>query len=61
MKSMDEVTLGASGILTELAAERRDTEVIMIDATHLKDHRTAASLRGKKGAQGGSSGAQKAV
>ena len=48
-------------ILTELAAEGRDTEVIMIDATHLKAHRTASSLRGKKGAQSGSSGVQKAV
>jgi len=47
-------------ILTELAAEGRDTEVIMIDATHLKAHRTASSLRGKKGGLGGSSGAQKA-
>ena len=47
-------------ILTELAAEGRDTEVIMIDATHLKAHRTASSLRGKKGAQSDLSGAQKA-
>jgi transposase len=47
-------------ILTELAAEGRDTEVIMIDATHLKAHRTASSLRGKKRGLGGSSGAQKA-
>ena len=47
-------------ILTELAAEGRDTEVIMIDATHLKAHRTASSLRGKKGAQSASSGAQRA-
>lgn len=36
-------------ILTELAAEGRDVETIMIDATHLKAHRTASSLRGKKG------------
>ena len=47
-------------ILTELATEGRDTEVIMIDATHLKAHRTASSLRGKKGAQSDLSGAQKA-
>ena len=47
-------------ILTELAAEGRDTEVIMIDATHLKAHRTASSLRGKKGGADGSSGALKA-
>jgi len=39
-------------ILTELAAEGRDTEVIMIDATHMKAHRTASSLRGKKGGAG---------
>ena len=48
-------------ILTELAAQERDTEVIMIDATHLKAHRTASSLRGKKGRADGSSGAQRAV
>jgi transposase len=48
-------------ILTELAAEGRDTEVIMIDATHLKAHRTASSLRGKKGAQSDLSDAQRAV
>lgn len=34
-------------ILSELAAEGRDVETIMIDATHLKAHRTATSLRGK--------------
>jgi transposase len=39
-------------ILTELAAEGRDTSTIMIDATHLKAHRTASSLRGKKGGAG---------
>ena len=48
-------------ILTELAAEGRDTEVTMIDATHLKAHRTASSLRGKKGAQSDLSDAQRAV
>jgi transposase len=51
-------------MLTELAAEGRDTETVMIDATHLKAHRTASSLRGKKGGQasrsGASSGARKA-
>jgi len=35
-------------ILTELAARRGDPEKLMIDATHLKAHRTAASLL-KKG------------
>jgi transposase len=56
-------------ILTELAAEGRETDVIMIDVEpvfrhwskkhwrgHLKAHRTASSLRGKKGAQSGLSG-----
>ena len=47
-------------ILTELAAEGRDTSMIMIDATHLKAHRTASSLRGKKGVQSASSGAPRA-
>ena len=47
-------------ILTELAAEGRDVETIMIDATHLKAHRTASSLRGKKGAANASSGAPRA-
>lgn len=47
-------------ILTELAAEGQDVETIMIDATHLKAHRTASSLRGKKGVENASSGAQKA-
>jgi transposase len=42
-------------ILTELAAEGQDVETIMIDATHLKAHRTASSLRGKKGGVSGSS------
>ena len=46
-------------MLTELAAEGRQTETIMIDATHLKAHRTASSLRAQKGGRpsgaGGSS------
>jgi len=37
-------------ILLDLAAEGQETETLMIDATHLKAHRTASSLRGKKGA-----------
>lgn len=41
-------------ILIELAAEGQDVETIMIDATHLKAHRTASSLRGKKGGANGS-------
>jgi len=47
-------------ILTELAAEGRDVETIMIDATHLKAHRTASSLRGKKGDATASSDAPRA-
>ena len=37
-------------ILLELAKEDVETEVIMIDATYLKAHRTASSLRKKGGA-----------
>ncbi len=47
-------------MLTELAAEGREPGTLMIDATHLKAHRTASSLRGKKGVSGGSSGARRA-
>ena len=47
-------------MLTELAAAGQETETVMIDATHLKAHRTASSLRGKKGGANGSSGARKA-
>ena len=36
-------------IMTELAVEAPDHETISIDATHLKAHRTASSLRLKKG------------
>ena len=36
-------------IMTELAAEAQQTEMVMIDATHLKAHRTASSLWLKKG------------
>ena len=35
-------------MLTEMAAEGQNTETVVIDATHLKAHRTASSLRGKK-------------
>ena len=45
-------------MLTELAAEGQDTSMLMIDATHLKAHRTAASLRGQKGAATSSAGAR---
>ena len=47
-------------MLTAMAAEGQNTETVMIDATHLKAHRTASSLRGKKGGANGSSGARKA-
>jgi transposase len=47
-------------ILTELAAQSQDVETVMIDAAHLKAHRTAASLRGKKGVANVSSGAPRA-
>jgi transposase len=36
-------------ILLELARESEATDTLMIDATHLKTHRTAASLGLKKG------------
>ena len=45
-------------ILVDLAKGGGDTEEIMIDATHLKAHRTAASLL-KKGLYPDISGAQK--
>ena len=40
-------------ILLELARESDATDTLMIDATHLKTHRTASSLRLKKGGPGG--------
>jgi hypothetical protein len=36
-------------ILTELAAEDGKTDTLMIDATHLKTHRTDSSTRLKRG------------
>ncbi|WP_111481383.1 IS5 family transposase [Celeribacter halophilus] len=39
-------------IFEGLAAEAMDPTTIMIDATYLKAHRTASSLRGKKGGRG---------
>ena len=47
-------------IFTELVAEGQDVETIMIDATHLKAHRTAASLL-KKGLFPDVSGARRAA
>ena len=40
-------------IFEKLAAEAADETTIMIDATYLKAHRTASSLRSKKGDAGG--------
>jgi len=36
-------------IMTEPAVQARQTETAMIDATHLKAHRTASSLAVEKG------------
>jgi len=36
-------------IMMELASQAQETEPIIIDATHLKTHRTASSLAVKKG------------
>ena len=40
-------------ILLELAKDSDATDTLMIDATHLKAHRTASSLGLKKGGAGG--------
>lgn len=40
-------------ILIELAAQAQDTEMVMIDATRLKTHLTAASLAVQKGGADG--------
>jgi len=47
-------------IFSELASAREATDTVMIDATHLKAHRTAASLL-KKGAFPGVSDAPRAA
>ena len=47
-------------IFAELAAESTATDTVMIDATHLKAHRTAASLL-KKGAFPGASDGPRAA
>ena len=50
-------------MMAGLAAEAAAPKAVMIDATHLKAHRTASSLGRKKGGQerrpGGSSAAQR--
>lgn len=48
-------------IMEGLACEASEPKTVMIDATYLKAHRTASSLRVKKGGAAGPSGAQKAV
>jgi hypothetical protein len=40
-------------IMTELAVQSRETEIVMIDATHAKAHRTASSLAVQKGGADG--------
>jgi transposase len=40
-------------IMTELAAQGQETEIVMIDATHTKAHRTASSLAVQKGGADG--------
>lgn len=40
-------------MLLELADQGSETDTLMIDATHLKTHRTASSLGLKKGGAGG--------
>ena len=44
-----------------LATERAEHKTIMIDATYLKAHRTASSLRVKKGGANARSGEPKAA
>ena len=48
-------------IMAGLAAEGAEHKTIMIDATYLKAHRTASSLRAKKGGAGARSGERKAA
>lgn len=48
-------------MLIELAAEGKRSDTLMIDATHLKAHRTASSLGLKKGGAGGSSAGPRAA
>ena len=47
-------------IMAGLASEGAEQKTIMMDATYLKAHRTASSLRAKKGGAAGSSGEQRA-
>ena len=45
-------------IMEGLAAEAAERKTVMIDATYLKAHRTASSLRSKKGDPATSAGAR---
>ena len=47
-------------MLIELAGEGAQTETVMMDATHLKAHRTASSLARQKGGEAGSLDAPRA-
>ena len=40
-------------IMTDLATRSQETEIVMIDATHAKAHRTASSLSVQKGGADG--------
>ena len=40
-------------IMTELSAQAQQIEIVMIDATHVKAHRTASGLAVKKGGADG--------
>jgi transposase len=40
-------------IMTELAVQSQETEIVVIDATHAKAHRTASSLAVQKGGADG--------
>ncbi len=48
-------------IMAGLASERAEQKTIMMDATYLKAHRTASSLRAKKGGAAGSSDERRAA
>ena len=48
-------------IMAGLAAESSEQKAVMIDATYLKAHRTASSLRVKKGGAAALSGAPRAA
>ena len=47
-------------IMAGLASESTEQETIMVDTTYLKAHRTASSLRAKKGGAAGSSDERRA-